>query len=44
MSLQQQNPSNLSSKADEIRIGDLETALTKMKLPAHGDVALESKI
>ncbi len=44
MALQQQDSSSLSSKTDEFRIGDIETALTDMKLPAHGDVALESKI
>lgn len=43
-SVQQQNLSNLSSKADDFRIEDIETALTDMKLPAHGDVALQSKI
>ncbi|KAI4226295.1 MAG: hypothetical protein L6R36_003286 [Xanthoria steineri] len=43
VSLQQQNSSSLSSKADEFRTGDIETAPTDMKLPAHGDVAPQSK-
>ncbi|CAO1601995.1 hypothetical protein XANCAGTX0491_005631 [Xanthoria calcicola] len=42
LSLQQQDSSSLSSKANELAVGDIETELIDMKLPAHGDVVLQS--